>query len=85
MIWCTFAYFYLISAPFGYSFAEKSIDLVGAFFNEIRLAVSEILLRNMKYAYTHEIFASQMLRGGFYFTWSAKAENFIKKCRRLNI
>ena len=27
---------------------EKSIDFVGAFFNEIRLAASEILLRNMK-------------------------------------
>ena len=28
--------------------SEKSIDFVGAFFNEIRLAACEILLRNMK-------------------------------------
>ena len=35
----------------------------------VSYGTSEILLRNMKYADAYEIFASQMLRGEFYFTF----------------
>jgi len=39
---------------------EKALAQVSAFFNEIRLTASEILLRDVKYADAHEIFVLQM-------------------------
>jgi len=51
---------------------KKRLVSASRFFNEIRLSASEILFRNMKYAYEYAISASQMLRKANYFIFSAR-------------